>query len=254
MDGTSIAVTYYRAGYAPTDYPSETEWRARCVRAACPWCLDTCCMPGAPAVARSGAGCAPHGDYPQELSDARQSCAQGARVGRAGRTGGCSTEACPAQRAQQGQQPAGAGAGRCWSAAPARSAPRLPTSWRAPRRCSRTWPRRACWRASWSSRTRPGSSEPASQVLHASLVQQGHCCQVHSHSPLSSLLVLLAHLGVLSKDKELLDRRWGFGEDMTTVDWHWQEGCTVLITCKRPKQIVGVACYTLELHRPCICR
>ena len=30
IDGTTIAVTYYRAGYAPTDYPTEAEWRARC--------------------------------------------------------------------------------------------------------------------------------------------------------------------------------------------------------------------------------
>ena len=30
VDGTPIAVTYYRAGYAPTDYPTDVEWRARC--------------------------------------------------------------------------------------------------------------------------------------------------------------------------------------------------------------------------------
>ena len=29
VDGTTIAVTYFRAGYAPTDYPTEAEWRAR---------------------------------------------------------------------------------------------------------------------------------------------------------------------------------------------------------------------------------
>ena len=26
-----VAVTYYRAGYAPTDYPSEAEWNARLI-------------------------------------------------------------------------------------------------------------------------------------------------------------------------------------------------------------------------------
>ena len=29
VGGRHIAVCYYRAGYAPTDYPSETEWGAR---------------------------------------------------------------------------------------------------------------------------------------------------------------------------------------------------------------------------------
>ena len=29
VGGQPIAVCYYRAGYAPTDYPSETEWGAR---------------------------------------------------------------------------------------------------------------------------------------------------------------------------------------------------------------------------------
>lgn len=29
IDGQRIAVCYYRAGYAPTDYPSEAEWDAR---------------------------------------------------------------------------------------------------------------------------------------------------------------------------------------------------------------------------------
>ncbi|XP_017971935.1 PREDICTED: glutathione synthetase, chloroplastic isoform X1 [Theobroma cacao] len=29
VDGQAIAVIYFRAGYAPTDYPSESEWRAR---------------------------------------------------------------------------------------------------------------------------------------------------------------------------------------------------------------------------------
>jgi len=29
IDGEQIAVCYYRAGYAPTDYPSEAEWDAR---------------------------------------------------------------------------------------------------------------------------------------------------------------------------------------------------------------------------------
>ncbi len=31
IDGQHIAVCYYRAGYAPTDYPSEAEWTARSV-------------------------------------------------------------------------------------------------------------------------------------------------------------------------------------------------------------------------------
>ncbi|KNA18689.1 hypothetical protein SOVF_068250 [Spinacia oleracea] len=29
VDGEAVAVVYFRAGYAPTDYPSELEWRAR---------------------------------------------------------------------------------------------------------------------------------------------------------------------------------------------------------------------------------
>ncbi|CAD6255948.1 unnamed protein product [Miscanthus lutarioriparius] len=29
IDGRTVAVVYFRAGYAPTDYPSEAEWRAR---------------------------------------------------------------------------------------------------------------------------------------------------------------------------------------------------------------------------------
>ncbi|WVZ50112.1 hypothetical protein U9M48_001399 [Paspalum notatum var. saurae] len=29
IDGRTVAVVYFRAGYAPTDYPSEVEWRAR---------------------------------------------------------------------------------------------------------------------------------------------------------------------------------------------------------------------------------
>lgn len=29
VDGRTVAVVYFRAGYAPTDYPSEAEWRAR---------------------------------------------------------------------------------------------------------------------------------------------------------------------------------------------------------------------------------
>ncbi|KAJ3032877.1 hypothetical protein HDV00_007011 [Rhizophlyctis rosea] len=29
VDGYEVAVTYFRAGYAPTDYPSENEWQAR---------------------------------------------------------------------------------------------------------------------------------------------------------------------------------------------------------------------------------
>jgi len=29
IDGRAVAVVYFRAGYAPTDYPSEAEWRAR---------------------------------------------------------------------------------------------------------------------------------------------------------------------------------------------------------------------------------
>ncbi|XP_024976343.1 glutathione synthetase, chloroplastic [Cynara cardunculus var. scolymus] len=29
VDGETVAVVYFRAGYAPTDYPSESEWRAR---------------------------------------------------------------------------------------------------------------------------------------------------------------------------------------------------------------------------------
>ncbi|CAN6373287.1 unnamed protein product [Urochloa humidicola] len=29
IDGQTVAVVYFRAGYAPTDYPSEAEWRAR---------------------------------------------------------------------------------------------------------------------------------------------------------------------------------------------------------------------------------
>ena len=29
VQGQPIAVCYYRAGYAPTDYPSDAEWRAR---------------------------------------------------------------------------------------------------------------------------------------------------------------------------------------------------------------------------------
>ncbi|KAK8686917.1 hypothetical protein V6N13_085753 [Hibiscus sabdariffa] len=29
VDGQTVAVVYFRAGYAPTDYPSESEWRAR---------------------------------------------------------------------------------------------------------------------------------------------------------------------------------------------------------------------------------
>ncbi|XP_021278111.1 glutathione synthetase, chloroplastic [Herrania umbratica] len=29
VDGQAIAVVYFRAGYAPTDYPSESEWRSR---------------------------------------------------------------------------------------------------------------------------------------------------------------------------------------------------------------------------------
>lgn len=29
VDGETVAVIYFRAGYAPTDYPSESEWRAR---------------------------------------------------------------------------------------------------------------------------------------------------------------------------------------------------------------------------------
>ncbi|XP_073143404.1 glutathione synthetase, chloroplastic isoform X2 [Henckelia pumila] len=29
VDGESVAVVYFRAGYAPTDYPSESEWKAR---------------------------------------------------------------------------------------------------------------------------------------------------------------------------------------------------------------------------------
>ncbi|XVF14723.1 hypothetical protein REPUB_Repub09cG0086200 [Reevesia pubescens] len=29
VDGQAVAVVYFRAGYAPTDYPSESEWRAR---------------------------------------------------------------------------------------------------------------------------------------------------------------------------------------------------------------------------------
>lgn len=31
VDGQRIAVCYYRAGYSPTDYPSDTEWGARFV-------------------------------------------------------------------------------------------------------------------------------------------------------------------------------------------------------------------------------
>ncbi|KAG6585761.1 Glutathione synthetase, chloroplastic, partial [Cucurbita argyrosperma subsp. sororia] len=29
VDGQAVAVVYYRAGYTPTDYPSESEWKAR---------------------------------------------------------------------------------------------------------------------------------------------------------------------------------------------------------------------------------
>lgn len=29
VDGQRVAVAYFRAGYAPTDYPSEAEWQAR---------------------------------------------------------------------------------------------------------------------------------------------------------------------------------------------------------------------------------
>ncbi|MFS7896568.1 putative acid--amino-acid ligase (peptide synthase) [Helianthus anomalus] len=28
-DGETVAVIYFRAGYAPTDYPSDSEWKAR---------------------------------------------------------------------------------------------------------------------------------------------------------------------------------------------------------------------------------
>ncbi|MFS7957688.1 putative acid--amino-acid ligase (peptide synthase) [Helianthus anomalus] len=28
-DGETVVVIYFRAGYAPTDYPSESEWKAR---------------------------------------------------------------------------------------------------------------------------------------------------------------------------------------------------------------------------------
>ncbi|MFS7950438.1 putative acid--amino-acid ligase (peptide synthase) [Helianthus anomalus] len=28
-DGETVAVIYFRAGYAPTDYPSESDWKAR---------------------------------------------------------------------------------------------------------------------------------------------------------------------------------------------------------------------------------
>lgn len=30
--GHLVSVVYFRAGYSPSDYPSENEWRARCVR------------------------------------------------------------------------------------------------------------------------------------------------------------------------------------------------------------------------------
>ena len=29
IDGCAIAVAYFRAGYSPDDYPTETEWQAR---------------------------------------------------------------------------------------------------------------------------------------------------------------------------------------------------------------------------------
>jgi glutathione synthase len=35
MDGCLVAVAYFRAGYTPTDYPSETEWQARLLLERC---------------------------------------------------------------------------------------------------------------------------------------------------------------------------------------------------------------------------
>jgi hypothetical protein len=34
VDGLLVAVAYFRAGYAPTDYPSDAEWQARCCRSS----------------------------------------------------------------------------------------------------------------------------------------------------------------------------------------------------------------------------
>jgi len=31
VGSASIAVVYFRAGYSPDDYPTEAEWRARCI-------------------------------------------------------------------------------------------------------------------------------------------------------------------------------------------------------------------------------
>lgn len=49
LQSKSVALVYFRAGYAPTDYPSDKEWQIRCAasvflcqldQAACSWCPE----------------------------------------------------------------------------------------------------------------------------------------------------------------------------------------------------------------------
>ncbi len=40
VDGQLVAVAYFRAGYAPTDYPSDTEWQARWVLKLMSSCME----------------------------------------------------------------------------------------------------------------------------------------------------------------------------------------------------------------------
>lgn len=38
VDDSVVAVTYFRAGYSPNDYPTEVEWKARCDSTDAPLC------------------------------------------------------------------------------------------------------------------------------------------------------------------------------------------------------------------------
>ncbi|KAL3838154.1 hypothetical protein ACJIZ3_022745 [Penstemon smallii] len=49
VDGEAVAVVYFRAGYAPTDYPSESEWRARVL-------MEQSCAVKCPSIAYHLAG------------------------------------------------------------------------------------------------------------------------------------------------------------------------------------------------------
>ncbi|KAK4480438.1 hypothetical protein RD792_013511 [Penstemon davidsonii] len=49
VDGEAVAVVYFRAGYAPTDYPSESEWRARLL-------MEQSCAVKCPSIAYHLAG------------------------------------------------------------------------------------------------------------------------------------------------------------------------------------------------------